>query len=88
MEKDAGLILSKKLQDRSFRAGLNLAGDKPVLDAEASALEWYSMDFEYAQTPVRHLDVEGTGPKLTAALGSDLQEFTIANYVSLISTSA
>lgn len=51
VEQDSGLILSENLQDRSFRAGLNLAGYKPVLDPEASAWEWFSMDFEYAQIP-------------------------------------
>jgi len=54
VELDAGMILSENLQDRSFRAGLNRAGYKPTLDPEASAWEWYLMDFEYAQTPVRH----------------------------------
>jgi polyamine oxidase len=55
VELDSGIILSENLQDRSFRAGLNLAGYKPRLDPKASAWEWYSMDFEYAQTPVRHM---------------------------------
>jgi polyamine oxidase len=54
VELDAGTILSENLQDRSFRAGFNLAGYKPMLDPEASAWEWYFMDFEFAQTPVRH----------------------------------
>jgi polyamine oxidase len=53
VELDSGIILSENLQDRSLRAGLNLAGYKPLLDPQASAWEWYSTDFEYAQTPVR-----------------------------------
>ena len=52
VEYDSGVILSENLQDRSFRAGLQLAGYNPIGDAEAQAWEWYEMDFEYAQTPV------------------------------------
>lgn len=79
MEQDAGIILSENLQDRSFRAGLNLAGYKPTLDPEASALEWFSFDFEYAQTPVRYTLFPGhfwlcsafhkEGRQLTTSLG-------------------
>jgi polyamine oxidase len=52
VEKDAGYILSENLQDRSFRAALNLAGYKPRGDAHAQAVEWALIDFEYAQKPV------------------------------------
>ncbi|KAL9612346.1 MAG: hypothetical protein Q9167_003033 [Letrouitia subvulpina] len=51
VEYDAGTILSENLQDRSFRSGLNLAGWKPQGDLQAQAIEWYEMDYEYAQTP-------------------------------------
>lgn len=56
MEQDAGVILKENLQDRSFRAGLRLAGYDSARDPEASVWEWYSVDFEYAQTPVRFND--------------------------------
>lgn len=52
VEYEAGTILSENLQDRSFRSGLNLAGWKPHGDPQAQAIEWYEMDYEYAQTPV------------------------------------
>ena len=52
VEQDAGTILLENLQDRSFRAALNLAGWTPTGDPQAQAVEWYQMDYEYAQTPV------------------------------------
>lgn len=52
VEQDAGNILLENLQDRSFRAALNLAGWRPMGDARAQAVEWYQLDFEYARTPV------------------------------------
>lgn len=52
VELDSGGILTENLQDRSFRAGLSLADYKPIRNPEAAAWEWFSMDFEYAQTPV------------------------------------
>ena len=52
VEKDAGYILSENLQDRNFRAALNLAGYKPMGDSHAQAVEWALVDFEYAQKPV------------------------------------
>ena len=52
VESDAGYILVDNLQDRSFRSALNLAGWKPQGDPQAQAIEWYEMDFEYANTPV------------------------------------
>lgn len=52
VEQDAGTILLENLQDRSFRAALNLAGWRPIGDAQAQAVEWYQLDYEYAQTPV------------------------------------
>ena len=52
VEQDAGNILLENLQDRSFRAALNLAGWRPIGDPQAQAVEWYQMDYEYAQTPV------------------------------------
>jgi len=52
VEQDAGNILRKNLQDRSFRAALNLAGWKPLGDPQALAIEWVQMDYEYAQTVV------------------------------------
>ena len=52
VEQDAGYILLQNKQDRSFRAGLRLAGWRPESDPQAQAVEWYEMDFEYAQTPV------------------------------------
>lgn len=56
VEQDAGVILKENLQDRSFRAALRLADYDPTQDPEASAWEWYLMDFEYAQTPVGRND--------------------------------
>ncbi|KAL3417463.1 N1-acetylpolyamine oxidase [Phlyctema vagabunda] len=50
-EYEAGVILTDNLQDRSLRSGFNLAGYKPKGDAQAMAVEWYNMDFEYAQIP-------------------------------------
>ena len=52
VEMDAGYILVDNKQDRSFRAGLKLAGWNPEGDPQAQAVEWYEMDYEYAQTPV------------------------------------
>ena len=52
VEQDAGKILLENLQDRSFRAALNLAGWKPIGDSHAQAVEWYQLDYEYAQTSV------------------------------------
>lgn len=52
VEQDAGYILRENLQDRSFRAALNLAGWKPIGDPQALAVEWYQMDYEYAETVV------------------------------------
>ena len=52
LEQDAGNILKKNLQDRSLRAGLSLAGWNPRKDMEAQAVEWWSLDWEYASTPV------------------------------------
>ncbi len=53
VERDAGNILRDNLQDRSIRAGLSLAGWKPRKDVQAQAVEWWSLDFEYASTPVQ-----------------------------------
>lgn len=61
VEQDSGVILTDNLQDRSFRAGLNLAGYKPIRDPEAMAIEWLQMDFEYAQKPVRYITVPDQG---------------------------
>ena len=55
VESDAGFILVENFQDRSFRSALNLAGWKPQGDPQAQAIEWYEMDYEYAQTPVSNL---------------------------------
>jgi len=52
VEQDAGYILRENLQDRSFRAALNIAGWKPIGDPQAMAIEWVQMDYEYAQTVV------------------------------------
>jgi polyamine oxidase len=52
-EKDAGSMLNQNLQDRDFRSALNIFGFKTKGDPEAAAVEWYQMDYEYAQTPVR-----------------------------------
>ena len=52
VESDAGFILVDNFQDRSFRSALNLAGWKPQGDPQAQAIEWYEMDYEYANTPV------------------------------------
>ena len=55
VEQDAGNILLENLQDRSFRAALNLVGWRPIGDPQAQAVEWYQLDYEYAQTPVSTL---------------------------------
>lgn len=52
VESDAGFILVENFQDRSFRSGLNLAGWRPQGDPQAQAMEWWEMDFEYANTPI------------------------------------
>ncbi|MCJ1243590.1 hypothetical protein MMC30_000787 [Trapelia coarctata] len=61
VEQDAGYILRDNLQDRSFRAALNLAGWKPIGDPQAMAVEWVLMDYEYAET------VEVTSQEFTIA---------------------
>ena len=50
-EEDAGRILTNNLQDRSARAGFSIANWKPKKNPAKEAVEWYEMDFEYAQTP-------------------------------------
>lgn len=50
-EQDAGYILNQNLQDRSFRAGLSLAGWKPRKDKLAEAIEWWQFDWEYGFNP-------------------------------------
>ena len=51
-EQDAGYILTQNLQDRSARTGFRLAGWKPThFEPKKEAIEWFEMDFEYAQTP-------------------------------------
>ncbi|UQC76289.1 N1-acetylpolyamine oxidase [Colletotrichum lupini] len=50
-EYDAGEIILKNQQDRSARAGLAIAGWKPGSDPLAQAIEWSSIDFEYANPP-------------------------------------
>lgn len=74
VELDSGIILSENLQDRSLRAGLNLAGYKPLLDPQASAWEWFSTDFEYAQTPVRHMFPSSSLAKLECPQRSKLRK--------------
>ena len=54
VESDAGFVLIDNFQDRSFRSALNLAGWKPQGKPHQQAVEWYEMDFEYANTPVSH----------------------------------
>ncbi|MCJ1415425.1 hypothetical protein MMC32_001757 [Xylographa parallela] len=51
LEQDAGYILSKNLQDRSYRAGLSLSGWKPGKNMQAQATEWWQFDWEYGQSP-------------------------------------
>lgn len=51
VEQDAGYILSQNYQDRSFRAGLSLAGWKPGMDKKAEAVEWWQFDWEYGSNP-------------------------------------
>ncbi|KAK1989716.1 hypothetical protein LX36DRAFT_686387 [Colletotrichum falcatum] len=48
---DAGEIILQNQQDRSARVGLAIAGWKPGSDPLAQAIEWTSMDFEYANQP-------------------------------------
>ena len=50
-EYNAGEILSLDLQDRDFRSAFNIFGWKPKGDPQAMALEWYEMDYKYAQIP-------------------------------------
>ncbi|KAI9659120.1 MAG: hypothetical protein M1821_002080 [Bathelium mastoideum] len=51
LEQDAGYILSRNLQDRSTRAGLNLAAWKPTTDMRKQAVDWWQWDWEYAYPP-------------------------------------
>ncbi|MCJ1321281.1 hypothetical protein MMC15_006625 [Xylographa vitiligo] len=51
LEQDAGYILTKNLQDRSYRAGLSLSGWKPGKNMQAQATEWWQFDWEYGQSP-------------------------------------
>ncbi|KAI9847728.1 MAG: hypothetical protein M1837_001976 [Sclerophora amabilis] len=51
VEQDAGQIMLQNLQDRSFRAGLRLAGWNPKQDFESQAVEWWEFDFEYTYPP-------------------------------------
>ncbi|OHE96875.1 N1-acetylpolyamine oxidase [Colletotrichum orchidophilum] len=48
---DAGQIILQNQQDRSARTGLAIANWKPGSDPLAQAIEWASMDFEYANPP-------------------------------------
>ena len=52
VEQEAGYTLVQNEQDRSFRAALREAGWNPTLDPQANAVEWYEMEYEYAQTTV------------------------------------
>jgi polyamine oxidase len=51
VEGDAGLMLSHGYQDRSFRAGLSLAGWKPKKNMLQQASEWWRFDWEYSHSP-------------------------------------
>ncbi|KAI8237465.1 Polyamine oxidase [Colletotrichum sp. SAR 10_77] len=48
---DAGEIILQNQLDRSARAGLAIAGWKPGSEPLAQAIEWSSIDFEYANPP-------------------------------------
>ncbi|KAJ0376881.1 hypothetical protein COL26b_004936 [Colletotrichum chrysophilum] len=48
---DAGEIILQNQQDRSARAGLAIANWKPGSEPLAQAIEWSSIDFEYANPP-------------------------------------
>ena len=95
VESDAGFILVENFQDRSFRSALNLAGWKPQGDPHAQAVEWWQMDFEYANTPVsacnvsRILSLLHRNPIANLRDYQDVssQEFTIVNFVSPSSVS-
>ncbi|RYC78929.1 hypothetical protein BFJ63_vAg18192 [Fusarium oxysporum f. sp. narcissi] len=50
-EQDAGYILTENLQDTSTRAGLSLAGWKPMRDMKMAAVDWWGWDFETAFSP-------------------------------------
>ncbi|KAK2773604.1 N1-acetylpolyamine oxidase [Colletotrichum kahawae] len=50
-EYDAGEIILQNQQDRSARAGLAIANWKPSSEPLAQAIEWSSIDFEYANPP-------------------------------------
>lgn len=98
VEQDAGYNLLGNVQDRSFRAALRLAGWDPTGNAQAGAVDWYEMDYEYAQTPISvaqsafiNLDKSIAFPYLiliSARLTQSAQDvpseqFTVANFVSL-----
>ena len=51
IEEETGKVLDKNIKDKSFRAALRLAGWNPLGDAHRQAVEWFELDFEYAQTP-------------------------------------
>ena len=50
VERDAGEVLRRDLQDRSMRTQLRINGWKPKQtgDAMRQAIEWYAFDFEYS----------------------------------------
>lgn len=49
--QDAGYIYRDNLQDTSVRAGLSVAGWKPMRDMLAQAAEWWSWDFGVSWAP-------------------------------------
>lgn len=51
LEQDAGDILVQDLEDRSYRAGLSLAGWKPKKNMQQQAAEWWEFDWEYSYSP-------------------------------------
>ncbi|RDW69201.1 amine oxidase-5 [Coleophoma cylindrospora] len=50
-EEDAGTGILMNFQDRDLRSAFNLGGWTPKGDPHAMAIEWYEMDYEYAQIP-------------------------------------
>jgi polyamine oxidase len=51
VEEDAGDILAENLQDRSFRAGLSVAGWKPKKNMQQQAADFWEFDWEYSYSP-------------------------------------
>ncbi|KAH7347039.1 polyamine oxidase-like protein [Pyrenochaeta sp. MPI-SDFR-AT-0127] len=77
-EQNAGAILTKNLQDRSFSAGLWQSGWRTKGDAARKAVEYWMWDWEVAQTPQESSFVFGiAGYNLTYYGFSEVSHFSV-----------